>query len=356
MIVGCGAVAQRLYCKPLRQLEKQGILRVAALVDPVEGHGAALAAHFPKAARFRTLEDALPQVKPQLSLVLSPAHLHAEQTIAAFAAGSHVFCEKPMANSAADCARMEAAAKAAGRVLGIGMIRRYYPAFAQLKAILDGGRLGALTSFEYREGHKFEWEITTAAAFRPRSQGGTGVLFDIGPHVVDHLAWTFGALTVERYTDDALAGIESNMSMDVTAPGCRGSIHLSWDTPQTNDLRVFGTRGEAVVRIDRFDQLAVRTTGGYEPQPITVTFPADLAAAPQRTVTPRSYPEAVFCQLVQMARAIVLGEPPAVDGDCGRRTTAVLESALTVARPLSTPWLDLPEQTAFSRLHWTHAR
>jgi len=354
-IVGCGAVAQRLYRTPLQQLEKRGILRVASLVDPVPSHAAALGAFFPGAKKHGSLTEALAS-KTDLTLVLSPAHLHAEQVLAALAHGSHVLCEKPMASTAADCARMNAAAAAATRVLAIGMIRRFFPAFAQLKQIVDSGRLGQLTSFEYREGHKFEWEVTTPAAFRPRHQGGTGVLFDIGPHVMDHLAWTFGDLHVAAYADDALAGIESNSSFEVTSPSCRGSVHLSWDNPQSNELRVIGSKGEAVLRIDRFDQLAIRSGSAYEPQTITVAFPADAEATPKSTISPRSYPQAVYCQIVQVVRAITCNEPPAVDGVSGARCIAVLEEALSKAQPLEMPWLDSQERDALLRLHWTTAR
>jgi predicted dehydrogenase len=352
-VAGCGAVAQRLYRKPLQQLERRGILRVAALVDPVTDHAETFGAFFPKATKYRQLDEALSAMPPELTLVLSPAHLHADQAVAAMKHRSHVLCEKPMANNTADCARMNDVAHETGRVLAVGMIRRFFPAFAQLQHIVAGGGLGALQSFEYREGHKFEWEVTTPAAFRPRHEGGTGVLFDIGPHVVDHLAWTFGELRVHAYADDALAGIESNMSMEVESAACPGSIHLSWDSPQSNELRVLGSTGEAVLRIDQFDQLAIRRGGAFEPQPITVAFPADTAAAPREVLSPRSYPQAVYCQLVQTARAITHGEAPAVDGPGGVRIVALLESALRMAQPLEMPWLDASEREAYAQLHWT---
>src|SRR6185503_2313481 len=103
-IVGCGAVAQRLYKKPLQQLEKAGILRVVSLVDPVAAHAATMAPVFPEAQSFAGLDQALAARGTALTLVLSPAHLHAEQVLAALAHGSHVLCEKPMASTAADCA------------------------------------------------------------------------------------------------------------------------------------------------------------------------------------------------------------------------------------------------------------
>ena len=59
MIVGCGAVAQRLYRKPLQQLTKRRLLRVDALVDPIAEHAQALGSFFPDAVRYAGLDDAL---------------------------------------------------------------------------------------------------------------------------------------------------------------------------------------------------------------------------------------------------------------------------------------------------------
>jgi predicted dehydrogenase len=356
LVVGCGAVAQRLYGQPLQQLEKAGLLRVAGLVDPVASHAAAMRSRFPSATTHADAASALATTRPDVTMVLSSAHLHAEHTLLALQAGSHVLCEKPMAQTSAECGRMTAAARAANRILAIAMIRRFFPAFAQFKALIESGRLGTLRAFEYREGHKFEWDVTTPAAFRRRHEGGTGVLFDIGPHALDHLAWTFGPLSVVDYADDALSGIESNLTMRVRSTRCPGSIQLSWDNPLTNELRVTGDRGEAVLRIDRFDQLAIRESDGWAVIPVTADFPADLAAAGGRRLSPRSYVQAMSCQIVQVLRSIVLGEAPAVDGESGRRTIAALEAGLASAVPLEMPWLPQRERQAFAQLHWNHTR
>ncbi len=351
-IVGCGAVAQRLYRKPLQQLERRGLLRVVALIDPVPEHAQAMAAFFPKAKIASDLDEALVSSTAELTLVLSPAHLHCAHTVAALRHGSHVLCEKPMALRADECARMENAAAERRRILAVGMIRRFFPAYSKLRAMIRDGELGRLRSFEYREGHRFEWDVTTPAAFKPRSQGGTGVLFDIGPHAIDHLAWTFGDLDVLSYADDALAGVESNVTMDVAAPECRGEVHLSWNQPQANELRVTGTKAEAVLRIGYFDQLAIKRAGRFEPVAIDASFPVDGESPGRKLLSPRSYPDAVACQIVQVVRAITLGERPAADGGAGRACVSLLESALVLARPIDTPWLDLHQREAFQRLHW----
>jgi predicted dehydrogenase len=352
LVVGCGAVAQRLYRKPLLQLVKRDLIEVTGLVDPASEHAREMQTAFPKARHFTGLEDACVALRPELTLVLTPPALHCPQTLTALAHGSHVLCEKPMANSSDECARMNDAAARAQRVLAIGMVRRYFPAFAQLRQLVKSNGVGAVQSFEYREGYKFEWAVTTPAAFRPRSQGGAGVLFDIGTHALDFLASVFGTLTATGYADDAAGGIEANLAMKLRAPDCAGSLDLSWDVPQLNVLRVFGAQGEAALRLDRFDQLAVNTGRGFVAQSIQQSFPVDLAADGRRIV-PLSYSDAVLCQLVQVLRAIALGERPAVDGAEGESCIALLEQALGMASPLPEPWLSSREQTAASRLHWS---
>ena len=129
---------------------------------------------------------------------------------------------------------------------------------------------------------------------------------------------------------------------------------MSWDCPQANELRVFGSAGEAVLRVDRFDQLGVRTGRAFVPQAITTSVPADMERNGRRMAA-SSYAEAIYAQIVQMVRAIELKERPAVDGAAGERCVGLLESALGKATALPAPWLAPDEQAALQRLHWTHA-
>lgn len=352
-IVGCGAVAQRLYAKPLRLLERRRLIQVIALVDPVDAHAAAMGRVFPQAKHHSGLEPALASAAIDLTLVLSPAHLHCAQTLQALSHRSHVLCEKPMASTEADCIRMNEAAGRAGRVLAVGMIRRFFPAYGELRGLVTEGALGQVRGFEYREGHKFEWDVTTPAAFKPRREGGTGVLFDIGPHALDALAWILGDVRVNAYADDALEGIESNCALDVTTLHGGGPVFLSWDAPQANELRVYGDRAEAVLRIDRFDHLAVGRAGAFSPVPITTSFAADLSPAGGARLRPTSYPDAIYCQVVQVLRAIQHAEAPAADGEDGRRSVATLEAAIALATPLPMPWLSSNEQREFHDRHWS---
>ncbi|MEO7652741.1 MAG: Gfo/Idh/MocA family oxidoreductase, partial [Bryobacteraceae bacterium] len=58
-------------------------------------------------------------------VITTPHHLHARDTIHAFATGKHVLVEKPMATSLADCNSMIEAGEKAGRVLSVGFQQRF---------------------------------------------------------------------------------------------------------------------------------------------------------------------------------------------------------------------------------------
>jgi predicted dehydrogenase len=84
--------------------------------------------------------------RPDVDLVdiCTPEFLHAEQTIAAAAAGKHVHCEKPMAASVVEADAMIDACRRAGVRLMIGHSRRFTPRYQQIKASLDAGEVGSV--------------------------------------------------------------------------------------------------------------------------------------------------------------------------------------------------------------------
>lgn len=73
---------------------------------------------------------------------------HEEQLLACIAAGKPVFCEKPLATSRETCVRVIEAEVAFGRrLIQVGYMRRYDAAYAQLKATVDSGAIGAPLMF-----------------------------------------------------------------------------------------------------------------------------------------------------------------------------------------------------------------
>jgi predicted dehydrogenase/acetyltransferase-like isoleucine patch superfamily enzyme len=135
-VVGCGQWGRNL----VRNFAALGALD--AVVDAQPAQAAALAREHAVPARDWAAVLADPEI--DAVALATPAERHAEMAIAALCQGKHVFVEKPLALTVADGERVAAAAADAGRVLMVGHLLQYHPAFLELKALVEAGELGRL--------------------------------------------------------------------------------------------------------------------------------------------------------------------------------------------------------------------
>jgi predicted dehydrogenase len=138
----------------------------------------------------------------QLVDIAAPGDLHAPIAIAALAAGKHVLCEKPLANTLAEAEAMRAAADDAyprGARAMVGFNYRRVPALALARRLIEQGRIGRLRHF--RAVYLQDWlaDADAPMTWRMRAErAGSGALGDLGAHVVD----------LARYlTGDELTGV-----------------------------------------------------------------------------------------------------------------------------------------------------
>jgi predicted dehydrogenase len=130
--------------------------------------------------------------------VCAPGRLHAEISIAALAAGKHVLCEKPLANTVAEA---EAMATAAGQASARGLRSmtgfnyRRVPALALARQLVAAGRIGEIR--HVRASYLQDWLVDPAFPLTWRlqaDQAGTGALGDLGAHIVDLAQYLAGEL------------------------------------------------------------------------------------------------------------------------------------------------------------------
>jgi predicted dehydrogenase len=237
-------------------------------------------------------------------------------------------------------------------VLAVGMTRRLYPAVAAARALIAGGLIGGDVRFVFREGSVYGWPIRTDAAFRRASAGG-GVLMDFGSHAIDLLLRLFGTPTVRSYADDALRdGVETNCRAGLDFPSAQGVLQLSWNQPLVTELRVSGSAGELALHPADIAPLRFRAHGApWRTEAAAGDAPADLAEDGER-MTPRTYHDCIYLQLVQTLRAIARGEPAVASGEDARTVVRAIEACYEKARPLAAPWLDAAEQAAIEQHHW----
>ena len=101
-------------------------------------------------ATYTDLDEMIADPRLDAIDVTLPPGLHADVTIRALKAGKHVFCEKPIALTAADGRRMVAAAEKSGRQLMIGHVLPFFPEYAKARQLIDSGRYGKLLGGNFK--------------------------------------------------------------------------------------------------------------------------------------------------------------------------------------------------------------
>lgn len=140
----------------------------------------------------RVTADYLAAVRdPAIDLVViaSPNQTHAPLASAALAAGKHVVVDKPFTVTLAEARQLVEEAEQAGRLLSVFQNRRWDSDFLGLQAVLASGALGELSSLESRI-ERFRPEVRTR--WREAALPGSGLWFDLGPHLLDQALCLFG--------------------------------------------------------------------------------------------------------------------------------------------------------------------
>jgi len=231
------------------------------------------------------------------------------------------------------------------------MVRRMFPSVVRARALVR--ELGDGLRFMYREGMVYSWPVSTDAPFRRATAGG-GVLTDFGSHALDLLASLFGPPTVRAYADDAEAdGVEANCRAEIAFARASGTLQLSWSEPLVTGLHVAGEDGELFLDPTRPDALRVRTRdGAWTSLACDATWPADLRRDGAR-VTPRTYYDCIYLQLVQALRAVALDEETPATAVDGRTVAAAIDACYASVAPLAKPWLPDDERVAAGSRHWS---
>lgn len=349
-IYGCGAAFENLYLKPLRRLERRGWGKVTAMIEPNPQRREVAQKSFPS-ARVGADGGVLPDFSSGLTIITSPPPLHLEHTEQAMMAGSHILCEKPIAHTVAAGRAMVALSEKYNRLLAIGQTRRFYPCLITAKEWIQAGKLGRVFSYNYHEGGTYSWPVASDAPFR-RNKSGGGALLDKGVHALDFLCWIFGSAEVLSHHDDSWeGGTECASETLLNHSGVKGRLVLAWDQEPANGCLIKGETRDlwfpAGPLHDLFHRLKGKT---WEHVETHTEFYADVTGDVRKA--PRVYYDCFDLQLIQILRAINLGEKVPVDGKDGLIPMGIIESAYARAQPLQQPWLPLVEQRLARERHW----
>jgi len=219
-VIGYGLAGRVFHCPFVHAVPG---LELTAIVVGNPERAAAAKSSYPDAQILSTADQALNDPTIDLIVIATPNDTHFTLAQAALNAGKHVVVDKPLTTSAAEARSLIALAAEKGKILAPYHNRRYDTDFLTLRKLIADNTLGRITQV-----------IAHFDRYRPLVRPNTwkevgftnGLLYDLGPHLVDQALALFGAPTRITCTDRTIR--------DVTDIDDFMSIVLEYDTTITN--------------------------------------------------------------------------------------------------------------------------
>jgi predicted dehydrogenase len=243
---------------------------VVALCGAHEQKTKDVAAQYGVKTVYTDYEQMLVDVKPDLVSITTPPKLHNPMTVAAFQAGAHVLCEKPLAMNVAEVQEMMEVARQCQRIGVVDHEFRYLPARYYQRVLFDQGYIGEPLLLEATILAPSRWDRQRTWNWWSDVAQGGGIMGALGSHFIDAFRWLSGrnvrAVTASLHTTPqykrrplADGSGDAEVTSDDAATlilemdgGLRGVITLSaLAGGETQRLAIHGTDGALVVLDDQ---------------------------------------------------------------------------------------------------------
>ena len=276
-----------------------------------------------------------------LVVVASPNDSHGALVRAALLAGKHVVVDKPFVLSSREGRELVDLAAAASRQLCVFQNRRFDGDFLAVKEVLARAELGELLLFESRW-DRYKAQLTSG--WRYGAGAGTGLLWDLGPHLLDQAWQLFGA--PDRWSADvvsqrARAGTDDYFEVTLCygRMRCILSASLSVCAPRSR-FAAHGTRGSfTTAGVDPYEA-ALRAGGRPDDAGFRDFLPAlrgwrtDGAGQREECSIPAGHWEAFYAEI---AAAILHGTPASSAAEHVLGPLALIEAAKADEGEVSAP-------------------
>jgi scyllo-inositol 2-dehydrogenase (NADP+) len=183
-LIGFGLAGRSFHAPVIRAVPG---LHLAAIL---QRKGSEAAETYPDVRVVRSLEELLAMPNIRLIVIASPNETHYPFARQSLAAGKDVVVDKPFATTLAEAVDLVQFAKESGRLLTVYQNRRHDGDYSAIRELVAGGAVGRIVRFETNY-DRFRPNLKPNA-WREQSVPGAGILFDIGPHLIDHALLLFG--------------------------------------------------------------------------------------------------------------------------------------------------------------------
>jgi len=262
-VIGLGWFGEK-HCEALSGIPQA---ELHALCTRTESRLKALARTFGVKKAHTDYRELLADPEVDAVSVVTMWDQHLAPTLAALRAGKHVFLEKPMASTVADCEKIVKATKATSKHFMVGHICRFNPRYAAAKDAIAAGKIGKIVSMYARR------NIPAAV--------GRSVLPKIGPiigdgvHDTDLMLWYSGAKVVSAYAQTVNVRKLKNPDLGWTMyrfdTGAIGVLEDTWFLPDTTAfqiderMEIIGTEGSIHVHETHPNFSICDRTGWHSP-------------------------------------------------------------------------------------------
>ena len=241
-LIGFGMAAQ-VFHAPL--IHASADLRLTHIV---QRQGDQAGRSYPDAKVVRSVDALLADDSVHLVVVATPNSSHFDIARRALEAGKHVVVDKPFTIASNDADVLIKLSRAQNRVLSVFQNRRWDGDFLTVKQILSQKLLGRVVEYESRF-DRFR-SAPKPGAWRDQALPGSGVLFDLGPHLIDQAVVLFGRPTgiyaeVRRQRDGVASDDKFELHLEYPQLSVKLSAGMLVCEPSPRFV-VYGTEGSFV--------------------------------------------------------------------------------------------------------------
>lgn len=183
-LIGYGLAGRAFHAPVIRAVPG---LRLAAIV---QRSGKDAAEKYPDLPIVRSVEELLSIPEIRLVVIATPNDTHSDFAKQSLAAGKDVVVDKPFTTTIEEAQALVAFAKEEGRLLTVYQNRRYDGDFQAIRKLVAERTLGRIVRFETNY-DRYRPQLKPGA-WRETTRAGSGILFDIAPHLIDHALVLFG--------------------------------------------------------------------------------------------------------------------------------------------------------------------
>jgi predicted dehydrogenase len=184
-LIGFGLAGQAFHAPVIRGVQGMELACI------LERHGSKAKEKYPEVRVARSLDEMLSDKTINLCVVATPNDTHYSYTRACLEAGRHVVVDKPFTPTMTEAEQLVRLAAERGRLVTVYQDRRWDGEFHTVKDLVKSGALGSVVEYESRF-DRFRLESKPGAWRERADHPAAGVLWDLGPHLIDQALVLFG--------------------------------------------------------------------------------------------------------------------------------------------------------------------